>query len=459
MKKNEMTNVTRRAGWLTAILVSAAFAGGCTESSRPEATGKGSVRGIHAIVDAPEVAFLIEERTISGLRYKQGSTFNDYDDLEYTFNFDSLPFADQPSRRLASQFIDFQADTEYTLVLTGSLANPAIVSWEAPEREWDGTETVFEADFVHLSPQLGQVDVYFAETGTVPVDGNQIATMQHGDRIAYREFPVASYEVIVTPPNQPDTILFQSLSIPASAAIRATLALYDVDPSITALVAVALINNAGSATTLADVNSPSQLRLFHTRQSGASVDAYFDADFDNVIFADLGFGELSPYADVSAANTQITLTDVGDSTSTVFESEVGVPPNSRNTVLFGGPDDTLTFKSLRDEARPLSTYPLARITNMVTSVASIDLYVLDPGTPIDDEVAAAVFGIVGAADTGFLPIETGMREITATRNGEKSAISAPVVVDLQAGDILDMVLLDTADPAVVELRTFDSNQP
>ena len=444
---------------LFTILAIAAISGGCTESSRPVATGKGAVRGIHAIVESPQVSFLIEESAIAGLRYKQGTGFTNYDDLEYTFSFDLLPLGDQPARRLASQSIDFQADTQYTLVLTGSLANPAIMYWEAPERTWEGTETVFETDFVHLSPMLGEVDVYFAETGTAPADGNQIATLAYRDRIPYREFPVAEYRVIVTPPNDPGTVLFKSRKIPAAGASRITLALHDVDPSITAPIAVALINNAGSATTLADVGSPSQLRLMHTRQSGDNVDVYFDSEFDNVIFSDIEFGELSSYADYPGGTTVMTLTDVGDSSSTVIEGEVSVPGNSRNTVLFGGPDDTLIFKSLRDEARPLSTYPLVRITSMIASVDSVDLYILKPGTPINDEVGSTIFGIVGAADTGFLPTETGMREITVTLNGEKTVISEPIVIDVDAGDVLDMVLLDTADPAVVELRIFDSNQP
>jgi len=454
-----MTNVTRPVGILAVILGIALIAGGCTESSRPVATGKGSVRGINALVDAPQIDFLIEERGIGAINYKQATDFAEYDDLGYTFNFDRPPFANIPGSRLASQFIDFQADTEYTLILTGSMANPTIVSWDAPERDWEGTETVFDIDFVHVSPLLGQVDVYFAETGTVPVDGNQIATLQNGDRIPYREFPAGDYEIIVTPPNLPDTILFQSLSVTAVAANRVTLALYDVDPSITAGVAVGLINSSGSSTTLADVNHPSQLRLMHARFNGDNVDAYFASDFDNVIFSDVEFGELSSYVDIPEQVVLMTLTDVGDSMATVLEAEVGVPPNARSTALFGGPDETLIFKLLRNGGRPLSTFPLARITSMVTNVNSVDIYVLEPGTPIDDDVNPAVFGIVGAADTDYLPMENGMRELVVTRNAEKTAISAPFLVDVAEGDILDIVILDTADSAAVEMRIFDSNQP
>ena len=46
---------------------------GCAEGTRPEATGKGLVRGIHAIVDAPELTFLIEEKNIGGVGYRRVS--------------------------------------------------------------------------------------------------------------------------------------------------------------------------------------------------------------------------------------------------------------------------------------------------------------------------------------------------------------------------------------------------
>ena len=120
------------------LLLAALAVSACTESSRPVATGEGSIRGIHALVEAPEVNFLIEERSLGNLTYKQGVGFVDYDDLEYTFNFDTFPFSDEPARRLASTSIDVIADTSYSMVLTGTLDNPSIMMWEEPEADFDG---------------------------------------------------------------------------------------------------------------------------------------------------------------------------------------------------------------------------------------------------------------------------------------------------------------------------------
>jgi hypothetical protein len=149
----------RRIFGLISIIVIAIFANGCAETTRPLATGTGSIRGIAAIVDAPDSLFMIEERRVGPTPYKGVAGFNIYDDLSYNFNFDFFLPGDIDRTRLTTQFIDVVADMEYTVVLTGSIDNPTTILWEDAQREWDDAETVFEPVFAHISPALGDVDV------------------------------------------------------------------------------------------------------------------------------------------------------------------------------------------------------------------------------------------------------------------------------------------------------------
>ena len=124
-----MSLMIRRLSALAAIVVVVTAASGCAESSRPQATGKGEIRGINSIVTAPDVTFLIEERTLASLSFKDSSGFSSYDDLPYNFNFDVLLPGDLERTRLATQFIDVVLDTQYTVVLTGMVANPSTFFW------------------------------------------------------------------------------------------------------------------------------------------------------------------------------------------------------------------------------------------------------------------------------------------------------------------------------------------
>ena len=117
MKTKGIQRRTKSSVVATLLTVLALF--GCSDTQRLEATGKSAVRGINALVDSPEISFLIEERSIGGVSFKGVAGFAEYDDLTYNFNFDILLTGDTEATRLGSQFIDVVVDHEYTVVLSG----------------------------------------------------------------------------------------------------------------------------------------------------------------------------------------------------------------------------------------------------------------------------------------------------------------------------------------------------
>ena len=76
---------------LLSVVAAVAISACSGETSLPEATGKGSVRAINGIPTAPEIAFQIEERLLSGMVYKAATSPSDWDDLDYLFNFEYQP--------------------------------------------------------------------------------------------------------------------------------------------------------------------------------------------------------------------------------------------------------------------------------------------------------------------------------------------------------------------------------
>ena len=86
-----MVSMIRRLITLVVTTIVVTAASGCAESSRQAATGEGNIRGINSIVTSPDVTFLIEERSLGTVAFKQTSGFIAYDDLSYLFNFAALP--------------------------------------------------------------------------------------------------------------------------------------------------------------------------------------------------------------------------------------------------------------------------------------------------------------------------------------------------------------------------------
>ncbi len=451
-----MYNIRRTIG-LISIIAFAALTGSCAETTRPVATGKGSIRGIASIVDAPEVIFRIEERSIGNIAYKNAAGFDQFDDLFFNFNFDIFLPDDVDATRLATQFIDFVADMEYTLILTGSVADPSIIFWEDAKREWDGTETVFEPFFAHFSPAIGDVDVYFAAPGTVPVAGNAIGTLSNGERLPSSDFLEGNYDVILTAAGDPATILYTSSTILGVARTRPLFAIFDPDPSITGPVGLNLISENGSSIAVPDPAFPAQMRLYHAAFGTDNVDLYYDDDFGNRIFSDVGFHGLSPYADIGSAVAKVTLTAVNNTGAIILENDVVVTPGSRRTIALVGDPASPLLNTLIDDARPLSTFPMVRISNLASNEDFINVYLLEPGTEITAETVPRFVALPSQLDTGYFGASEGMFELTITDFGDIVPIAPSVMLDLSIGNVVDIAILDTVDPEMFEVDVFDSN--
>ncbi len=450
-----MFSMIRRLLVLVATRTVVAAVSGCAESTREAATGKGSIRGINAIVTAPEISFLIEERNLGNVNFKGNSGFNSFDDLSYNFNFDLLRPGIIEADRLTTQFIDVIADIEYTVVLTGTIANPSSFFWEDPIREWSGTETVFEIVFAHLALSMGELDFYFAAPGTVPVLGQAVGSLTNGARLAILEFEEATYELILTPKDDPATIVYQSAQLASGAQSRATIAVFDADQTLTGNVGVNFIAEAGGSSVLADVNFPPQIRTLHAAFGTENFDGYFDSDFASIIYADIGFQELSPYADVPEAVTLVTLTPVGNSGAVIHEADINIAPGTKSNIVLVGETGSLLFAFLLNDGRPRETFPIIRILNASVSTEFLDVYLLPPGTSIEDTLIPQVPGLPSFANTGFSATFDGMLELTITLPGEKTPIAPPVILDLANGDSVDTVIVDTVNPGMVELLIVD----
>ncbi|MDX1405955.1 MAG: DUF4397 domain-containing protein [Woeseiaceae bacterium] len=434
--------------------------GGCTESARPQATGKSNIRGVNALSDTPALNFLIEERTLDTIDFRGSTGFIAFDDLSYNFNFDYLPPLPADAVRLGTQFIDVEADIAYTIALTGTFANPTTIFWEDAIRQWDGSETVFEAVFVHLGPGVEELDIYFASAGTVPVLGQAVGTLAFGERLALAEYEELNdgYELILTRDGDPSGVVFHSITIQPVAQTRLTFGIFDDEPAVPGNVSVSSIGQSGGSARLADVNFPSQARVFHAAFGTANFDGYLDEDFSAIVYPDVGFLDLSAYADVATGQVPLTVTQVGNAGAVIHEGDLSIVGASRNSVVLVGEPGELGFLVLPDTGRPVVTYPQLRILSTAFNFELLDIYVTDPGTPLDDVLAPRFAGVSPLVTSNYVSAQEGMRELTITERGDKTPIGTPLMIDLANGDILDVAIVDTADPNVVELLPW-SFQP
>lgn len=436
-----------------ATLVALALSG-CAKSQFPEVTGESSIRGVNAIVDAPEVAFRIEERSLGAIGFKGVTSTDKFDDLSYQFNFDGTLPGDTESTRLASRTLDVVSDMDYVFVLTGSYDNPEVLLWETEERQWEGNEDVAEISAGHLSATLGSVDFYLTAPNDPPVAGEVRGTLSYGDRLDNFDVEAGNYQLVLTPAGDTSTVLFRSVTQTISEQTSVLFAIFEADPSITSAISVRRIGSGGNATELGERNTPPTRRYLHASLDTGNVDVYADEDFTTPLVAGLAYGQVTDDLAVQAGEITYTYTAAGNTGAVLLEDDETIGANSRVTSFLVGPESDPDVIDLVDDRRPVVGTSKVRIVQLAENFDGIDLYLRPAGTDIND-VNPTFPNVASPLSTGYSRLAPGDYELTVTETGEKTPLAPVLELDLPAGDIAEVAILDTVDPAAVSTLRYD----
>ena len=426
---------------------------GCAETTRPVATGKGNIRGLNASVTTPALTFLLEERAIGVTNYKDSTLVRPFDNLDYNVNFDYRFAGTIQAARLITVPFTLVADMDYLFIFNGTLNAPEAMIWETPLREWDGTETVIEVQFGHLSPQLGEVDMYFAAPGTAPVLGEARATLTNGNHTAPIELPSGEYEIIITAPGDPTAVLYTSEAIDYLPTVSYLIVPFDTDPSLTTPMSVRAILGTGASVELLDVNTQPMLQTFHAAFATPNVDLFRDSDFSAPLIADVAFGEISPPVESVAVASTYTFTPADNAGATLLEQDFVLADGRHNTTFLAGEVGALAQFVVVDDLRQLDDSALLRIVQVSINQARVDIYVVFEGVDIAD-VAPSFFGLPVLSTTGYATFPENDYQVYATSFGTKDIIAGPVALSLAHGDIVQFAFVDTADPALGEFIKY-----
>lgn len=426
---------------------------GCAETSRPEATGKGNIRGMNAVSTSPTVTFLIEERSLGALVYKQVSSMQEFDDLTYTFHFAARLPGDSSDTRIASEALSVVPDKDYFFVLTGSVANPEILLWETDEREWEDNETELQVAAGHLAPGTGTVDVYFVPQGSDPAAGEALGSLSFGERLPDVSFEEGDYEFIVTAPGDPSTVLFESTSREYAAQTSLLFTIQDADPSITSSLSVRRINQNGSSAEVPQRGAPPTQRFFHAALGTGPVDVYVDENFATPRVANLAFGELSTDLNVPAAEVAYTFTDAGNVGAVVLEDDQSSPVTTRSTTFLMGEPGDLSLATFLNDRRPVAGFAKLRLNQVSSNFERVDVYVFPAGTDIAER-NPNVPQIASGFSSDYLHLVPDEYEMTVTERGEKTVLAGPVTLDLAGRTVTEAAIIDTNDPNALDVVTY-----
>ncbi len=441
---------------LLLTLVSGLSLGACSsDSNLPNPTGKASITAINAIHGSPDMNFLIEERSIGTVAYQNTTATVSYDDLDYTFNFDVIFAGDSQFTRIGGQHIDFVADQHYTLVASGTLAAPTLTLWESAHRQFTDTDTVFQTRFSHTSDSLSAVsiDIYFALAGVAPVQGNAVATLAFGEISAPLDFEANDYVVTVTTTGNAADVLFTSRPTTILSRTDLVITPFDGDANNTSALVVQGLGVLGGAIPFHDSLASSTVQFLHAAMEMGNSDVFDDEALTSQILTNHTYRDLTADASVIEGSYQYFYTPTGDtsvvSLDTSFSAATGL--HYRVTALGSGGDYSTTNSIL--DRRSVSTAVKLLYFPSSNNFEFTDLYVVDVGSTIEGQTpfrAGAVSRVTGPT----LEMVPGSYDLYITEFLATEILAGPFRLDVEFGDVIDMVVFDTVDPAVLEIATY-----
>ncbi len=436
---------------------------GCSqESSLPSPTGKGSVRAINAIPASPGISFLIDERVLGDVQYKQSSNTQRYDDFSYIFNFEAL-FPEKILRtRVASEPLTVVADQEYTFVITGDLANPDITIWESELRSWETGETVFLGQFGHTAESVDALDIYFDRPDVAPAIGQKIGTVQFTEHLPAQEFESGEYVLTIATPAgaatvfDPATIVYRSNTLFVEPRTSNLFSVFEGDENDVAPYVVRVFDIPGTSLTVADARSLPTIQFVQASMALLPADIYDDAALTSRLVSNHLYSDVT--ADISLASGVIplTYTAVDNVSVPLYVAETFVFNGAHNRfVVYGSDVESLASVGFLPDRRSVETFAKFEIMNASANYPSIDAYLVEGDIGITD-IFPRLLGLPLGAPPVTVTLNAASYNLYITSFGDKAILAGPIPVEAGLGDIFDTIVIDTVDGISVEVLFIPS---
>jgi len=445
--------MTRMLQALLATFIAIAIVACGSDSKLPVASGKGKIRMINALPTSPDIAFLIEERTLDNVVYKTNSSPGQWDDLTYTFNFDIRRPLQAESTRIASRSLDVVRDVEYTFVVRGPLDAATVDLWEIPVRSFSGNETIFEMRVGHTAESLGAVDVYLGLESAAPDLGNLVATLAPGEVSSPADVEQDTYIVTITSSGNPGDILYQSVPAQIVSNQSVLVTVFDGDANDTAPATIRIFNEQGLSSARPDARFPPTARFVHATTDLGTADIYDDAALQNRIVADFAFGEVTGDIDMATGELTITATAPGNIGAILLEDTLTTFAGSRVNYYFTVLGDELTGAQVPVDRRSRETEARLTFFHSASNHNFVDLYVIEAGASVEDSLPRQI-GLGYGLQTQSVRLDAGSYDIYVTAAGEKTVLDGPISLEAALGDVFEAVLLDRVDPSLAEFKLF-----
>lgn len=429
---------------------------GNTQTPLPSAPqGTATVQALHASPDAPAVNISIGSTVLSGVDYKGGSAALSLPNNTYQVRVDGI-LPDGTATVIGPVNLTFAADTRYSVIAVGDVANISALVLEQPETPVPAGSVRLRV--VHGAPMAPEVDVYLTTPGADLTASAPVGTFSFGGDLGPVDVTAGDYQIRVTAAGDPAAVVFDSgtVNLPDGANLLVTA----VENTSTGLapISLALLDGTG-ASEIMDAATPADVRVVHASPDSPNVDVIANDDFANPLVDNLAYPDFTPFLSVPPATYNIKVVD--DATQSVIAIDADLPLAAGTFYNVLAVDTFANIGALiaADDPRRVATESRVRIIHGSPAAGDVDIYVTAPGTDIST-VAPTLPNVPFLANTGFLSLAPGDYEVTVTGAGSNMAAIGPVAITIEGGGIYTAIARDaTGGGAPLGLILMDDFAP
>lgn len=404
----------------------------------PVATPTFNLQVLHASADAPAVNVVFGgDDLLSNVDYKSGSGQARINSGTYSVQVDGI-LPSGPATVIGPVDVDFAADTIYTIVAVGKVADQTLEPVVLSQPRAEPATGNARAFVLHGAPDAPAVDVFVTVPGADLTITDKLGTFSYKETLGPVEVPAGDYQIRVTPENTPTTELYDSGTLTLNAGDD--LVLTAVPGSAFNPVSLIALTGGGSAE-LTTVGTAAGLRVIHASPDAPNVDVI--ANDALTLVSDLPFPAATGFLSVAPDTYNVKVADTSNTSAVVIDADLTLDAGIWYDVLAVGTINPLTIEPVvaTDDYRRIATAAKVRLIHASPTAQDVDIYVTAPGVSID-EVEPTLAAVPFKANTGFLELDAGPYVITITPTGTKSPAIGPLEITVDTGGIYTAIARD-----------------
>lgn len=419
------------------FLVASLFLIGCGGGNGNGFTDTASIQVIHASTDAPWVDVSANGLPVfTDVAFGQATAETQVAAGAYQVAVDAaVPGGDVTV--IGPVGLTFDADTEYTIVALGRVANIGPVVLERTREAVPAGSVRLQV--VHAASAAPQVDVYVTGPNDPLAGAMPVGTFSFSQVLGPLTIDSGTYRIRITPAGS-STVVFDASSVELPSGGDLVIAAVDRTGAGTSPVDL-IVADGTSSNVLRDDAAWSTVRVVHNSPDAPPVDVIIDNDFANPLLTALTFGDFSSFVAAPQEAFNVKVVPTGQTTPVVIDETFDLAPGAEATVIASNFLNSIQAFAYFDDRRDVATEARVRVIHGSPTAGAVDVYVVPSGTPITN-IAPTLAGVLFGISSDYLAVAPGSYDVIVTGAGSKVPVIGPAPVVLDAAGVYTAVARD-----------------